>query len=62
MEVWVILAKNVTQKNQLHKTILTSWQYWLGIIKLKSAFSTTLNASNKLLQIFKKLFNGISTD
>ena len=43
--------KKIT-KNQLHNTILEPWQYWLGITKPKSAFSTTLNASNRLLQFF----------
>ena len=50
--------------HQLHKTILTPWQYWLGITKPKSAFSTTLNASNRLLQLKKKFFYSMefSTD
>ena len=37
-------------KNQLHNSILAPWQYWLGIAKPKSAFSTILNASSKLVQ------------
>ena len=36
-----------SHKNQLHNTILVPWQYWVGISKPKSAFSMTLNASNK---------------
>ena len=39
---------------QLHNTILVPWQYCLDIAKPKSAFSTTLNASIRLLRIFKK--------
>ena len=47
-------------KNQLHNSILAPWQYWLGITKSKSAFSTILNASNEVLQSLRNiLFNGI---
>ena len=51
MEVW----RKILPKNQLHYTIMAPWQYWLGyrITRPKSAFSMTLNASNRLLQIFK---------
>ena len=38
MEAWAFLAK-LSPKNQ---TILVPWQYWLGIIKPKIAFSTTI--------------------
>ena len=39
------------------------WQYWLGITKPKSAFSTILKASNKLLQNLKNIYSmEFSTD
>ena len=57
MEIWVFLAKIKSPKNQLHNSILAPWQYWLGITKPKSAFSTILKASNKLLQILKKNYS-----
>ena len=47
-------GQKITQKpaSQYHPDTLAVL-YWLGITKPKSAFSTTLNASNRLLQ-FKK--------
>ena len=36
----------LVKKIQLHNTFMVPWQNWLGITKPKSAFSTTLNASN----------------
>ena len=36
------------QSCQLYNTILVPWQYWLGLTKPKSVFSSALNASNRL--------------
>ena len=57
MEIWVFLAKNITHKlaSQYHPGALA---VLVRYKQAKSAFSTTLNASNRLLQ-FLKLFNGI---
>ena len=43
-----LLLKN----HQLYNTFLAPWQLWLGITKPNNAFSTILNASNRLLQNF----------
>ena len=45
--------QKISPKNQLHNTILAPWHYWLGVTKLKSASSMTLNASDRLLQTFR---------
>ena len=55
------LAKK-SPKDQLPNTILMPWQYWFGITEPKSAFSTTLNASNRLLQNVKFYPMEFSTD
>ena len=41
--------KHVLTRDQSHNM---PWQYWSGIIKPKSAFIVTQNASNRLLQSF----------
>ena len=47
--------ENLAKKIHPKTSFLAPWQYWLGITKPKSAFSTILKASNKLLQNLKKI-------
>ena len=48
------LTKTLT-RNQPHNTFMLPWQYWLGITKLKSAFSMTWNVATKFY-IFSEIF------
>ena len=62
---FVLSRKNmhVLTRDQSHNTFMMPWQYWSGIIKPKSAFIVTQNASNRLLQsVFFVQWNFLLTD
>ena len=52
MEVWVFLAKNITQKSQCHPGALVRYNQAQKYLQ----YDLKIDASNRLLQNLKKLF------